>query len=261
MKGMRVGLGSGFGFALRLALLWLAAAVCGTAASAVPTAQVSIGGGAPIDIALEQDGKIFFTSGQTINGPDWTVTINSLVFDPDPSIVYGVSVLNNTGGFLSFAFLFSQSITLTPTPGVVNTSIQGGTTNAGSSGSVTINPLAPPLGIPVDSDGNTEIHVFNLSNANDGGATLTNAELDLGPSFTSTVHPSDSYPAINSPEIAGPLNTGNYDFMRLDVNFEVTGGGDRATLSGSARVVPEPATAVLIALGLLGIGYVGRPRA
>lgn len=233
------------------------------AVGAAPIAQVSIGGGTPQSIPLTQDGKIWFAAGYQINDTNFSVTINSLVFDPDPSIVYGIDVQNNTGSPLSFSFLFSQTITLTSTPGAVNTSIQGGTT-IGDPGTVTYNPLAPPGAVPVDSDGNTEIQVFTLSD--DGGTTLFNADLDLGPAFTSSPSPpanaSQNSPPINSPQIAGPIPSGSsYDFMRVDLNFDVTGGGDHATLSGSARVVPEPTPAAMLMLGLIGLGYAGRRRA
>jgi hypothetical protein len=236
------------------------------AANAASFAQLIVDGGDPIAIPLEDDGKADYycagtpgCSNPALSGADWTVKVD-VFLDPDPFIQYGVAVTNSSGGALSFGFLFSQSITLTPTPGTVNTSISGSTTNGGGvNGVVTITPLAPPGLTPVDSDGNTEIQVFNLSS--DGGTTLTNATIDLGQPFSSNGgQTSDTYPAENSAIIAGPLGSGSYDFMRVDLNFSQSGGGDVFTFNGSARVVPEPGTAALFGLGLLGLGYVGRRR-
>ena len=41
----------------------------------------------------------------------------------------------------------------------------------------------------------------------------------------------------------------------------MSAGGDIVNAHGTARVVPEPQTAALLVLGLLGIGYAGRRRA
>jgi hypothetical protein len=142
----------------------------------------------------------------------------------------------------------------------VNTSYRLGSTNGGDSpGPVHVQQLAAPGGIPIDTDGIPEIEVFNLST--NGGATLSNAGIDLGQTWDSDpLLTSDTYPAENSPIIAGPIGSGLYNFMRVDVNLSITNGGDEVNAFGSARVVPEPDVAALIGLGLIGLGYVGRRR-
>ena len=253
---LRTALSRGLGSAL-LALLVTALA---GGANALATASLSVNGETPIAITLQTDGKVWYALDEVITGDDWSVEID-VVLDPDPSITYGLAVQNNSGGALSFSFLFSQNITPTSAPGFVNTSYSASTTNGGGgAGTVTITPAAPPFGTPEDGDATTETAVFNLSN--DGGGTLFNAGIDLGQAFSSNpALTSDTAPPENSPVIAGPLGAGTYDFMQLDVNFTLSGGGDIATLNGSARVVPEPGTAALLGLGLLGIAYRSRRRA
>jgi hypothetical protein len=48
--------------------------------------------------------------------------------------------------------------------------------------------------------------------------------------------------------------------MRVDVNLSTSAGATIVNAHGTARVVPEPQTAALLALGLLGIVYAGRRR-
>ncbi len=242
-------------------LLVLAAA---SAASAVTTATVSVNGAEPISIPLEGvDKSSYYCAGSAgcsspaITGDGYSITIDALL-DPDPVIDYGMTVVNNTGGALAISVLLSQSITLTTAPGSVNTSMSGSTTNGGGgAGLVTVTPLGSP--VPTDSDGIPEIQVFTLST--DGGGSLSNADIDLGTLFNSNpALTSDTHGPFNSAIIAGPIPAGLYDFMRLDLNFSVSGSGDTYTFNGSARVVPEPETAVLMLLGLFGLGYFGRRR-
>jgi hypothetical protein len=259
-------------------LIFLLSLVSATSASAVSSALISVNGGAYVSVPVESLGaEDHYCAGPpssgcsnaAITGAGYSIevdvlltpyldTINSIA----PNIEWSVNATNDTGAALSISLILTQDIDPIQTAGSVNTSYRLGTTNAygGAPGPVTATALAPPGGIPVDSDGITEVHVFNLSN--NGGATLANAGIDLGPTFNSNpALTSDAQPDLNTPEVPGPLGTGNYNYMRSDVNFSMSAGGDIVNAHGTARVVPEPQTAALLVLGLLGIGYAGRRRA
>jgi len=182
------------------------------------------------------------------------ITLSALL-DPDPQIVYAASVID-FGAPSSFGFVFQQAIVPTPAPGSVSHSHSSSTTNGGGL-DTPVGALPPPFGIPVDADGIPEISVYTVST--DGGGSFLNAGLDLSPSFTGAA-PSDTQGAFNPAAIAGPAGAGFYDLMRIDINFSMDGGSDAYTFNGIAEVVPEPATALLLGLGLAGLGVARRTR-
>jgi len=191
--------------------------------------------------------------------------INSLnaTLNGDPSISFGTSAVD-FGAPSTFGYVFQQSIVPTAAPGIASSSLSGNTTKGGGApGSVSIAPAPPPAGIPQDAPGtNDAIMVYNLST--NGGVTWQNAGIDLGPAFTSNpTLVSDTYGPFNSASVTGPAGSGSYDTMRVDVNFLLSGGGDRFTFTGNAAIVeqaatPEPSTAAQVAVGMLGIGLVRR---
>jgi hypothetical protein len=184
------------------------------------------------------------------------ITMSGLL-DPDPALGYAAAV-TDFGAPSVFGFLFGLPIVPTAAPGVVTHSESSSTTDfPGSAAGTAVTALAPPLGIPVDGDLVTEQFVYTLSQ--DGGLNFLNAGLDIRPSFVGA-SPSDTQAAVNLGPIAGPGAAGFYNFMRVDVNFSMTGGGDAYTWNGVATVVPEPATAALFGMGLGGLALFGRRR-
>ncbi len=187
---------------------------------------------------------------------DWSMTLN-IVLDPDPQIVYAMSVLD-FGAPTTFGFIFQQVIAATGAPGLVSHSHSSSTTAGGGAIDTTpVTAVAPPGGIPVDVDGTPEIAVYTLSQ--NACATFINAQLDLSPSFVGA-GPSAVQGPFNPPPIAGPAGAGSYNCMRVDVNFMMAGGNDAYTFNGIAEVVPEPGTAALLGLGLGGLAFLGRRR-
>jgi PEP-CTERM motif len=243
-----------------LAGLWIAGE-----AGAASTATLSVNGGGPIAIPLELAGKpdLYCAADVGCTNPNLSAAgWNASVFvelNPDPYITWTIEVENTSGGPLTFEFVFTQDIVLTPAPGNVANGISYGLTNGENANGVTVTPLGGP--VPVDSDGIPELSVFQLST--NGGGTFTNAGVDVGPAF-STANPSQNAPDDNE-AAAGPLLAGNYNFMRLALSFTLTGdtgtNGDRLSGNGTAEVVPEPETAVLTALGLVALAYASRRRA
>ncbi len=175
---------------------------------------------------------------------EWRIDLDVLL-DPDPMIAYSGSVID-FGGPSNFSLMFSQNIVATSAPGIASHSHSSSTTN-GQGANTPVTALAPPAGVPEDSDGTTEIAVYTLST--DGGANLLSADLDLSPSFVGSA-PSDTQGPFAEGPIAGPATAGNdYDFMRVDINFGLAGGNDAYTFNGIATIVPEPGTISLLLAG------------
>jgi hypothetical protein len=249
-------------FASRLILALAGALFLLSPASALavpvgPTVEVTLDGvviGNPVAVEDPNTG-IWFVESWSHSSAEGQIFL-SLEMDPDPQLVYAIAV-TDFGGPSVFGFSFGLPIMPTAAPGIVTHSESSSTSDPSGVGGTPVTALGPPGGIPVDSDGVTEQFVYTLSQ--NGGVTFLNAGLDIRPSFVG-VSPSDIQAAINLGPIAGPAGAGFYDFMRVDANFSMGGGGDIYTWNGIATVVPEPGTAALFGLGLGGLALLGRRR-
>jgi hypothetical protein len=173
--------------------------------------------------------------------------------DPDPSIGFALGVID-VGAPSNFSFTFTLPLNpIVPNPSYVFDSLTGTVTAGAGAGGVTVTALAPPVGIPEDGDGTTELQVFTIS-SNNGGA-WQNVGLDAGPSQSFAIP--QFTPAIYGPPLGynqGPIPTiagGPWTDMRVDLNFGLSGGNDQFSLSGEKTLqVPEPGglLAPLIAL-------------
>jgi hypothetical protein len=221
-----------------------------------PTLSILVDGVATGTITAVEDPNTgeWFVENYFWSGAEGQITLNAAM-DPDPQIVYAASVID-FGAPSIFGFVFAMPIVPTAAPGIATHDHSSSTTDGGGGGTP-VTALAPPGIIPVDGDATPEIAVYTLSQ--NGGVTFLNAGMDLSPSFVGGVSGGVQGPFAEGP-IAGPAGAGFYNFMRVDVNFSMTGGSDAYTFNGKATIVPEPTTAALFGLGLGGLALFGRRR-
>lgn len=175
-----------------------------------------------------------------------------VTMDEDPFINYAIAVRNYTLSPMNFSFSFSTVIDPVSDPSIVKSSF-GGAVTAGEASApygVTLTALDPSHGV-IDGDLITEMHVATVSN--NGGTTLTNMGLDLGPDF--------SYSDSDMTKIIGALNEqgngpsgGPWNHLQIDLNFSLS-PGDLAVLTGRADInaVPIPSAIWLLGSGLIGL--------
>lgn len=180
------------------------------------------------------------------------------VLDPDPSM--NIAVAATDGGAPS---TFSISIILPFTSPMVNPSqvydsLTGTVLNGTAAGGVTVTALAPPGGIPVDDDNDTELQVFTLSS---DGTNWQNVGLDAGPTtvIPLAANATGNYGSFTQGYVP-TIDGGPWTHMRADFNFQLTGGGDSFNFTSMKTLVPEPGTLAL-ALMSLAFGCILRRRA
>ena len=216
-----------------------------------------------VEIQLDSTGPLQYVApgvGSLDLGEHGQLTGFTVNINQDPLISYGIAV-TDFGAPSTFGFSFSTPITPMAGGSQVAASISGSVTE-GSGGTVTITPATPAPGIPQDGPDlgplPDEMQVFTLSA--DSGASYVSAGIDIGPAYTSPQlfqGASASIPAVNVGYVAGP-GGGPWNAMRLDLNFTLSGGGDVATINGAGIIIPDPATWVILAIGMIAVTGVRR---
>jgi hypothetical protein len=224
----------------------------GVNSPAIPLQEVPKPGGGSIFL-IGEDGE-----GFTFENSNGRVELGGEL-DPDPVIGFGAFVQDfGVASDFSFSFVLPLS-PLVSNPSFVKDSLSGSVTNAAGPG-VTVTALSPPVGIPTDGDGITEMEVFTLSD--DGGVTWKNVGLDLGPTVPVPLPVGDSgaYGSFNEGLIS-TISGGPWTHMRADINFRLSGGSDIFTFNGAKTLVPEPGTLVLSLLAISAVVSWGRRSA
>jgi len=196
----------------------------------------------------EKNGETIFTllDPVVIGGTDNGFEITSLTvdFNQDPFIDYGL-VVKDFGAPSIFAFSFATPIVPTANPASVSASYSAAFTD--SDGAFKVDPV----GLDGDGDGIDEIQSFSVF---DG--SLKNAGVDLGAAYVGGAG-SGNPPNEAAGPIAAPLG-GAFTGLELDVDFQLTGGGDIYSATGRGEInatprVPEPGSTLSL-LGMAGIG-------
>jgi hypothetical protein len=214
-------------------------------------------------VVLEQKPEIVTGTGDNavtifqlatpVKTADYQIVGLVVAFKDDPFISYGMAVIDD-GAPSAFSASFSNVVSPKVIgPNQVESSMSLSATDGGSDG-VNVTALAPPAGIPVDGDGIAELQVTTVS---DGGLPH-NIGLDLGGPFVQFNLQSDTWGPFNEGPVAGPVSSNGWDNIRIDVNFQGSGGGDIYTLNGRSDIVPAPSipefpTAALPAALIVGL--------
>ena len=177
----------------------------------------------------------------------WTVNSWNLFLDPDPTVSNTISVTNNTAAVQTFIFSVTLPVSITfGPPSFIKGSISGSAT---------------------DNNGN------GVTLATSGGISLYQALIDGG--VVRTLHDDPFSASTGLAFDTAPVSLANFGIpiaesegvatlsdIGITLRFTLTPGDSAAFTSVfNVEPIPEPGTAILLAVGLAGLARMGRPRA
>ncbi len=167
-----------------------------------------------------------------------------------------IIIAEETGGDVVFTYSGDVDIT--------------GATAEGPASAIAFAGVIPNISVLGNTDGASDIDAYNLSGPTSiGSGTQTNASSFTGNLFVvqmnlTQVRLADGY--VDETFISGSFTFTGTDLATLGIDdstdyvWTVIGSGDTITLTFLVPPVPEPSTLTFTALGLVGMGWLGRPR-
>jgi len=234
-----------------LLALGLSCSIVGTRAIGTtegrPEAIVTIDG-VPLSVPILATPTGYIVPPNVIVGNDNGIVTftQGVVFNVDPSIVYGFSV-TDFGAPSVFGFTFASPIAPTGPSTDVASSIGAALVDTTDNGlSLT------PTGADIQK---------NSASASGIGGPYTNLGVDVGPSFTTPggggILPVNyTYGPYTEGLTAGPVG-GPFDALKVDLNFMLSGGEDVASFAGSASIIEHSRGAGDLPDGGAGIAGLG----
>ena len=227
-----------------IAFITLLVLVISPVVANVPIATLMVDG-QPVDLgnlAITQQGsgsnvQQVYELGQPIETDEYIITNIIANTTENTSVTYAIGIID-TGAPSAFTFSYNSSINpVIAGPNLVHSSMSFSTTDGGSDG-VNVTALAPSAGIPVDSDGITEMQVTTVSN----GIVRNNIGLDLGGPGITFPPGTDSatWGPFSEGFISGPESATGWITIQIDLNFQGSGGGDIYTMSGLSDITAAP---------------------
>jgi hypothetical protein len=175
---------------------------------------------------------------------DWSLSSWNMTLDPDPIVDANTVVRNMTGSTQTFFLNVVLPITVVKGPPlVISGSIQGGVTDTNGSGSATLSSAGVAI----------------YSAAIDGTVVKTLLNHPSSVTATGAFQSNGFSPSPGFSTLILPGNTATTN-IAIRLRFNLT-AGDSASFTSVFNVVPEPSTAVLAGLGLLGLLVAGRRAA
>jgi hypothetical protein len=182
-------------------------------------------------------GGSFQCSGTNMMTPDWNLTSWMLNLDPDPTVFANTVVRNMTGSTQTFFLniVLPISVNVGP-PSIITGSIQGGVTDTNGNASALLSSVAPTAIYRAAIDGVVVRTLLNHVSSLNVNAAFQSKSFIPSPGYSNEI-------------LAGTSATTNIAiFLRFDLS-----PGDSASFTSVFNVVPEPSTAALLGLGLLGL--------